>query len=551
MYKNHKPLSINVVPDIHFYSKKLGTSGIDFEKETAKCPNDLANNEAILEAVFRQLEKDEAEIVIFPGDLTFNAEPESHEGVIKLLSKLKASGKKVYTLTATHDFRGNDKTFSYVGSKHEIDAVKRSELLKMYKDFGPDESIAIHPESMSYVVQLCDGYRLFALNDDKNGEGSSGFSTDCFRWISSQIAQAKKDNQFVIIMTHHPMIPPSPFYKIIAEGDMMGDCEKRCSQFADMGVCFALTGHTHMEDVSYVYSEKGNIFYDITTASPVGYPATYRTITFDPAERKIDVASREITEPVDFELNGKNLKEHLENKFFGMIKDIIYAAAYNTDKLAKMAHSFSVKSELVYRFAWLLKPIAWILLHLKIKHVAPLSRRETGLKKSDYANIKNEKVVDFIISLIMNLYAGDAPYMPDSAYYKITIGTCNVIDNLLSTVGLSINKFLKNATSLRQIVEPLLFNAGIPDRNVTLKIYPLYSPENPAPERIQNKSIECDVKDSKKGPLIIGLTVLCFIILLPLILLYLILGFLINFIVNFRKIRAEEEKEDNDEESKS
>ncbi len=38
----------------------------------------------------------------------------------------------------------------------------------MYKEFGPDEAIAVHRDSMSYVVQLADGYRLFALNDDRN-----------------------------------------------------------------------------------------------------------------------------------------------------------------------------------------------------------------------------------------------------------------------------------------------------------------------------------------------------------------------------------------------
>ena len=542
MYKYHKPLSINVVPDIHYYSHKLGTSGEDFEKETAKSPNDLKNNEAILDALFRQLKKDDPDIVIFPGDLTYNAEPESHEGAVKLLTDLKNSGKKVYALTATHDFRGNDKTFSYEGGKHEIDAVKRSKLLEMYSDFGPNEALAVHQDSMSYVVQLCDGYRLFALNDDRNHEGSSGFSEDCFRWISAQISQAKKDNQFIIVMTHHPMIAPSPFYKIIAPGDMMGDCDKRCSQFADMGVCFALTGHTHMEDVSYTYSKNGNIFYDITTASPVGYPATYRTLTFDPAERKIHVKSREITEPVSFELNGKDLKEHLENKFFGMIREVIHAAAYDTEKFAKMANSFSVKSELIYRIAWLIKPIARILLRLKVKHIAPLSKKETGLKKADYASIKNEKIIDFIVSLVLNLYAGDAPYTPDSAYYKITIGTCNVLDSILSTLGISIGKFLKNATSIRQVVEPLLFNAGIPDRNVTLEIYPLYNADNPAPERVTNKSTECNVSESKKGPMIIVLTVLITLILLPLILLYLIFGFLINLAVNHKKMKKKEGK---------
>ena len=88
----------------------------------------------------------------------------------------------------------------------------------MYYEFGPNEAISTHPESMSYVVQLAPGYRLFALNDDTNykpeGESGSGFSDDCMKWIMEQLEDAKKNDQFVIAMTHHPMIAPSPFIAI-------------------------------------------------------------------------------------------------------------------------------------------------------------------------------------------------------------------------------------------------------------------------------------------------------------------------------------------------
>ena len=43
MYENVKPLKINVISDIHYYSHKTGTSGKSFEKEYAKTPNDRLN----------------------------------------------------------------------------------------------------------------------------------------------------------------------------------------------------------------------------------------------------------------------------------------------------------------------------------------------------------------------------------------------------------------------------------------------------------------------------------------------------------------------------
>ena len=111
MYKQLQPLKINVISDIHYFAKSLGTEGPEFEKANAKAANDLKHTEEILEALETQLErKTEPEIVLVSGDTTYNGEPESHEGAIKLLTKLQQSGKKVYVITATHDFRDNDKT---------------------------------------------------------------------------------------------------------------------------------------------------------------------------------------------------------------------------------------------------------------------------------------------------------------------------------------------------------------------------------------------------------------------------------------------------------
>ena len=543
MYKQLKPLRINVISDLHYFAKSLGTSGPEFEKANAKAANDLLHTEEILEALFTQIEKEsEPEIVLVSGDVTYNGEPESHEGVIRLLSGLQEKGKKVYVITATHDFRDNNKTrrFTPEGAE-EIDATKRSELFEMYRRFGPDEAIAVHKESMSYVVQLCDGYRLFALNDDSNGDGGSGFSDECFKWITAQVADAKKNGQFIIPMTHHPMISPSPLYSIIGKSDMMTDAKKRCGQFADMGVPFMLTGHTHMQDISYIYSQKGNIFYDITTACPVGYPGVFRTIEFDPANKKIDVSTREIEVLPNFEMNGETLEKHLENKFFGMIKEIIRSAAYDTQKLARMVTAFSVKPSVIYRFGWLMRPIAKILTKLKIKHAARLCKKETGLKKEDYAAIADESVVDFIMSLVMNLYGGDGQYTPDTAYYKITVGICNLFDSVLSALRIDLKKLLKNDGSIAELVKPLLYNAGIPDKQASLKLYPIYSSDNPAPGKQEAAPVSDTVKKSKKGGGIIAVTVLSAVVFLPLILLWLLIGFIANRIRFSNELKSDEQ----------
>lgn len=535
MYSNLKPLNINVISDIHYYSKKVGTKGAAFEKANTKTPSDLLHNEEILNALVNQLANDsESDIVLVSGDVTNNGEPDSHKECIALLKKLQDSGKKVYVITATHDYRDNNQTEKYTENGTEIiETAPREALYDMYRQFGPDDALAVHRQSMSYVSQLCDGYRLLALNDDKNLSGASGFSEELFAWITEQIEKAKKDGQFIVAMTHHPLISPSPFYKIIGGSNMMGEHEKRRSQLADLGVSFILTGHTHIQDISYCYSENGNIFYDITTAAPIAYPGTYRKLIINPAENKLNVKAMDIEADFDFELKGKNLKEHLENKFFGMIKTVLVSAATDIRQLARMVTAFSVNPKLIFNIGWLIKPFAKILCSLKIKHVARLCKKETGLKKSDWASIANESVIDYIIGLVANLYGGDSPYTPDTAYYKITMGICSILDSILKTVGVKISKLVKGANSVRDIVEPLLYNSGIPDEEATLYIYPQSDSEKPTEIEKDNS-----IKSSKKGPAIIVCAVALIILLLPLILLYLLFGFIINKIKFSKDIKA-------------
>lgn len=532
-------LKITVVSDTHYYSKKNGISGKAFMLENSRSTNLIKDSQEVLEAFFQQISEDKSnDIIIISGDVTKNGEPDSHYEFIELLRKVKNSGKRIYVITATHDFHDSGVGHKFVDDKKiETTATKRKDLWELYYEFGPSEAIAIHEDSMSYVVQLEDGFRLFALNDDRNLEGKSGFSKDCFKWIEEQVEDAKKNNQMIIPMTHHPVLSPSPFFSLIGKGDMMGDHEIRREQFPDMGVNFMFTGHSHMHDVSYHFSKNDNIFYDITTAATVGYPALYRVVTFNKKENNIRIESKHLEKEPDIQFNGKNFEEHLQNQFFGMIKKTIEAAATSIDDFAFAANAFSVRPKVVYKYGWIFKPFAKLLCKLRIGTVASWTKKETGLKKSDYYSIKDEKVIDYIISLIKNLYGGDAPYSPDTAYYKITMGLMSIIDSILNTLGIKIGKILKVTNNVSDLVEPLVYNSGLPDHDVVL-------PLNATKDDIQkilpeNKK---SINKSQKGLPIIIIAILLVILCIPLIPIALIIV-LIAYLHNKIKY-AEKMKED-------
>lgn len=523
---DNEPLKIQFVADTHYYSRKVGTEGKAYDKAESKSQKVIKDSDLVIKAGFDMLcEDDSTDIIVLAGDTTRDGEIDSHNEFIEILRDLKKKGKRVYVITATHDFRDGGVADGYVGDEVvKVPAVEdRHDLWDMYYEFGPNEAISTHKESMSYVVQLAPGYRLFALNDDTNykpeGERGSGFSDDCMEWILEQLKDAQDHDQYVIAMTHHPMISPSPFYKIIGGGNMQRNHETTREIFADAGLHCMLTGHTHVHDISYVTSKKGNRFYDVAVGAMIGCPPVMRNVTFDPKNAKIDVETITIKDVPGMDTKGKPFDEYMKGFFFGMIREVLWAMGYDIDRLAEMSDAFSIPGEKIKKLGWILKPVGRFLDKLTFKKVWRLCKKESGLKKADIADIADNKVIDFLLELIQNLYCGDSPYGPDTREYKLTCGLLNIVDSLLDTIHLSIGKFIKGATSVRSLVEPLLWNPGYCDADAVLPIYPIYDESNPAPaEMFEEKKFEDTVKKSKKGPLVLLIIVLLVLLLLAVIL---------------------------------
>ena len=163
---NNEPLKIQFITDTHYYSRKGGTSGKAYEKAESKSQKVIKDSDLVIKAGFDMLCKDNStDIVVIAGDTTRDGEIESHKEFIEMLRDLKKRGKRVYVITATHDFRDRGVADGYDGdNKIEVPAVEdRHDLWDMYYEFGPNEAISTHPDSMSYVVQLAPGYRLLLL----------------------------------------------------------------------------------------------------------------------------------------------------------------------------------------------------------------------------------------------------------------------------------------------------------------------------------------------------------------------------------------------------
>lgn len=319
-----------VMADPHFFDSALGCSGKEYEdfmRYEQKC---FAETESINKSVFEFLKNaNEADIVLIAGDLSFNGEKKSHEGFIKLLYDLKNSGKKVYVVTADHDFKNKrEDTFAFgKNGRYSPEHTERSELFDMYKDFGFGDAIAQDRDHLSYVAQLSDNVRLLALNCDLKKDGKYHFFEEQREWIKEQAEKAKKDNQTIVAMCHYPILPGQPLFSIISKM-LIRDAYDFASFLADNGIHIIFTGHMHNQSINELVTEKGNKLYDITTGAVIADPAYIRLVTVVD-EKTVDIKS--IPTP-DFEWDTDDCKQYLTDMFDSMIVNLITDMRDDTER---------------------------------------------------------------------------------------------------------------------------------------------------------------------------------------------------------------------------
>ena len=528
-----KPLELIIITDAHYYSKKLGFDTKSYNKFNSKAQKLLKDSEEVIKAAFAQIAKDDCQNILFCGDATCDGDYDSHAEFITLLKALKMCGKNVYAITSTHDYQDNEITYRYTGDeREEIPSAKRDELFDMYREFGPDSAVSVFREGMSYIADLDENYQLFALNSDKNGKGKSGYTDECKQWIKQNALLAQKNGKRIIAMTHHPILSPSPVYSLIGKNDMMGEHDEIFNFLADLGINIVFSGHSHIHDISYKFTDSGNVFYDVSTSALAGYPAYMRKAKF--RYDSIEITSEKITAPVDIKFNGDSLDEHLFNQFFGMIQRTIEAADKDTETFAECASAISIPKKSIYKYGWLIKPVAKILNRISVGTVAIWTKAETGFSKADCESLPDKKAVDFIISLVVYLYSGDASYSPDTPEYRVTVGLMNIIDSFLKSIHLPFSKIVKDCESVSSFVKPLLYNSGICDKEAVLP----YEPQKSDIEKICRNNFDDTIKKSKKGPVILALLILLIIILIPLLPVAAIL-LLIGYIYNGIKYKDE------------
>lgn len=408
----------------------------------------------------------DTDIILIPGDLINCGEKICHLELIERLRALRRAGKRVYVTTATHDYIGkgydeNDffRAMRFSGDKPTpVEATHRDELRALYAEFGPNDALSVHQQSMSYCVKLGDGLRLLALNDDGNGRSMIGFSEDCLTWIFDQLRAARESGDGLIAMSHHPLLPPNELLANIDGFTAIHGYKELAPRLADAGLQLILTGHTHMQNITKLTSKRGNELYDVSTASLVGAGACIRKLQFD--EKSIAITTIPIVEVPGWDMGGLTFAEYFrKNHFTAVYRAFLHAAAYDTPKLASMLDVASRPRRMLLP---LLKPVAKHFDRLTFAALAQKSRRYHSIPPAQYRALQQSFVKNAVFQIIECFCSGNPPYRPDTIEYQILMAYVKRLERLIRALRIPLPKLLAGKP-LSAWVEPFLYNNRLGD----------------------------------------------------------------------------------------
>lgn len=451
-----KKFNFYLITDPHYFAPSLGCSGKeydDFMHYEQKC---FAETSSICRSVFDYLKNaDQADFVLIAGDLSFNGEKKSHEEFLELLYELKSSGKKIYVVTADHDFKWEDgETFAFdENGRYSPERTKREDLPELYKDFGFGDAIARDDEHLSYVAQVADGVRLLAINCDFKKKGKYYFKEEQIEWIKKQAKKAREDNQTMFAMCHYPILPGQPLFSLISP-IMIKDAYDFATFLADEGIHLIFTGHMHNQSINEITTEKGNKLYDVTTGAIIASPAVIRYVDI-----KDDTAEIKSIPTPDFEWDteGKTCKQYLSDMFDRMIVNVITDMR---DDTGRVMNKFHIEDKGAIKKV--LKIVGKIVCGIKIGTLARFL-----LIKCD-KSIKDMRFLDYATELVRIVFEGNQYFKEGTPKGDVLLALLKRIKPIIKKID--IKGWDGEKADLYSILKNSAGNYDIDDYNAVLKL---------------------------------------------------------------------------------
>ena len=287
---------IMVIADPHVYAPSLTDYGQAFKQMMAGQRKMIDQSAATWQALMDTALLYRPDLLLIPGDLTKDAEIESHQLVVSSLNTLQEAGIKTLLIPGNHDIGGN--AYAYRGEeKTSIESLSDESWESTYR-LVYEQATAKDPASHSYVAEPFQGVTVLGIDGSHNNAGIGSLSDETLAWLLAQADSAVEKGNMIIAMCH---------WQLMDHFDMQGQLEAACQlknaasvrdSLMHHGVRLVLTGHFHVNSITTWRDTTGlttDSIVEISTGSPITYPCPYRWLTVSEDRRDVQVETGYIT----------------------------------------------------------------------------------------------------------------------------------------------------------------------------------------------------------------------------------------------------------------
>lgn len=316
---SHQNLKLIVASDIHYFLKEYYQDCEWFEDSMLYGDGKMVTYaDEIIDTFIEAVKHEKPDLVILTGDLTFNGEKGSHEGLAKKLSEIKAAGIHVAVLPGNHDVDNYQSKGYGKDDYFDVDNIDAKMFQTIYKDLGYDIAMSQHDKSLSYRIDLNDDYSLLMMDTTSHNlttgapiDVGGSLTESTMTWLNQQMQDIKKQKKIPLVAMHHNLTDHN---ELLNQGFTIRDHQKIVDLFEDYHVPFVLSGHMHCQNI-----KKINHIYDIASSSLLDAPLQYGMIELNQQEMKYHTQSLQISKDANDYFD--DVSSHHFDESFQIIKD--------------------------------------------------------------------------------------------------------------------------------------------------------------------------------------------------------------------------------------
>lgn len=265
-------LKIWVASDLHYLDPSLTKPGPLFDQTYKNADGKQTQDiQVITDALIDKALKEKPDALILSGDLSFNGEKASHEGLAKKLEVLRKAGVPVLVIPGNHDINN---FYAYRYDKDRIqptDQVSPGSFEKIYAHDGYEGALSRDPSSLSYIFELSKDLRIIMLdsciyenNSRLNPSASGGrIRPSTLEWLEEQLKEAEKEGVNCLSVSHHNLLVHNQdFFSSFT----IENSHALVELYTQYKVPMNLSGHMHIQHMEYA-ELKGFQLVDIATGA--------------------------------------------------------------------------------------------------------------------------------------------------------------------------------------------------------------------------------------------------------------------------------------------